>query len=160
MDMMTGLQVSFSALNAQRTRMNVIASNLANAQSTHTPEGGPYKRQEVIFAAQPQHSSFAGMLNEQLQDGVSAVHVLDIVNDANGTRLEYEPDHPDANAQGYVAYPNVNAMREMVDLISATRAYEANVTAINPTATLECIAKICPCKMAVLQRPVTSVLSV
>ena len=131
MDMMTGLQVSFSALNAQRTRMNVIASNLANAQSTRTAEGGPYKRQEVIFAAQPQGSLFAGMLNAQLREGVNAVHVLDIVSDPNGTRLEYEPDHPDANAQGYVAYPNVNVMREMVDLISATRAYEANVTAIN-----------------------------
>jgi flagellar basal-body rod protein FlgC len=131
MDMMAGLQVSFSALNAQRTRMNVIASNLANTQSTRTPAGGPYKRQEVIFAAQPQGSSFAGMLNEQLRDGVNAVDVLDIVSDPNGTRLEYEPDHPDANAQGYVAYPNVNVMREMVDLISATRAYEANVTAIN-----------------------------
>lgn len=131
MDMMAGLQVSFSALHAQRTRMNVIASNLANAQSTRTPEGGPYKRQEVIFAAQPQGSSFAGILNEQLRDGVSAVDVLNIVTDPNGTRLEYEPEHPDANAQGYVAYPNVNVMREMVDLISATRAYEANVTAIN-----------------------------
>ena len=69
MDMMTGLQVSFSALNAQRTRMNVIASNLANAQSTRTPEGGPYKRQEVILAAQPQHSSFAGTLNEHEEAG-------------------------------------------------------------------------------------------
>ena len=131
MDMMAGLQVSFSALNAQRTRMNVIASNLANAQSTRIPEGGPYKRQEVIFAAQPQRSAFEGMLNDRLHDGVNAVHVLDVVSDPNGTRLEYEPDHPDANAQGYVAYPNVNVMREMVDLISATRAYEANVTAIN-----------------------------
>jgi flagellar basal-body rod protein FlgC len=131
MDMMAGLQVSFSALNAQRTRMNVIASNLANAQSTRTPEGGPYKRQEVIFAAQPQRSAFEEVLNDRLQDGVNAVHILDIVSDPNGTRLEYEPDHPDANAQGYVAYPNVNVMREMVDLISATRAYEANVTAIN-----------------------------
>jgi flagellar basal-body rod protein FlgC len=131
MDMMTGFQVSFSALNAQRTRMNVIASNLANAQSTRTPEGGPYKRQEVIFAAQPQRSLFEGMLDQQLRDGVKAVHVLDIVSDPNGTRLEYEPDHPDANEQGYVSYPNVNVMREMVDLISATRAYEANVTAIN-----------------------------
>src|SRR5439155_26503107 len=115
------------ALNAQRTRMNVMASNLANAQSTRTPEGGPYKRQEVSFAAQPQRSAFAGMLNDRLQDGVTAVHVLDIVSDPNGTRLQYEPDHPDANAQGYVAYPNVNVKREMVDLISATRAYEANV---------------------------------
>jgi flagellar basal-body rod protein FlgC len=131
MDMMAGLQVSFSALNAQRTRMNVIASNLANAQSTRTPEGGPYKRQEVIFAAQTQRPSFGAILNDRLQDGINEVRVLDIVSDPNGTRLEYEPDHPDANAQGYVAYPNVNVMREMVDLISATRAYEANITAIN-----------------------------
>ena len=127
MDMMAGLQVNFSALTAQRTRMNVIASNLANAQSTRTPEGGPYKRQDVVFAAQPQRSSFAGMLDEHLQDGVNEVHVLDIISDRNAPRLEYEPDHPDANEQGYVAYPNVNVMREMVDLISASRAYEANL---------------------------------
>lgn len=131
MDMMAGLQASFSALNAQRTRMNVIASNLANAQSTRTPEGGPYKRQEVIFAAQPQHPSFETMLNDRTQAGISGVQVLDIMSDPSGTRLEYEPNHPDANAQGYVAYPNVNIMREMVDLISASRAYEANITAIN-----------------------------
>jgi len=131
MDMMAGLQVSFSGLNAQRTRMNVIASNLANAQSTRTPEGGPYKRQEAIFAAQPQHSPFETLLNDRLRDGINEVHVLDIVSDTNGVRLEYEPDHPDANPQGYVAYPNVNVMREMVDLISASRAYEANITAIN-----------------------------
>ena len=87
MDMMAGLQVSFSALNAQRTRMNVIASNLANAQSTRTAEGGPYKRQEVIFAAQPQRSSFEGMLDAQLRDGVTAVHVLDIVSNASGTTV-------------------------------------------------------------------------
>jgi flagellar basal-body rod protein FlgC len=129
MDMMAGLQVSFSALNAQRTRMNVIASNLANAQSTRTPEGGPYKRQDAIFAAQP--STPFEDAQRSPPDGINAVHVLDIVSDPNGTRLEYEPDHPDANGQGYVAYPNVNVMREMVDLISATRAYEANVTAIN-----------------------------
>src|SRR5205823_14904535 len=97
MDMMTGLQVSFSALNAQRTRMDVIASNLANAQSTRTPEGGPYKRQDVVFAAQPQRASFGAMLNDRIQDGVSEVHVLDIVSDSNGPRLEYEPGHPDAN---------------------------------------------------------------
>lgn len=128
---MDALQVSFSALHAQRIRMNVIASNLANAQSTRTPEGGPYKRQEVIFGAQPRRSPFEALLNERLQDGVSAVQVLDIVSDSSSPRLAYEPDHPDANAQGYVAYPNVNVMREMVDLISASRAYEANITAIN-----------------------------
>ncbi len=131
MDMMAGLNASFSALNAQRTRMNVIASNLANTHSTRTPEGGPYKRQEVIFGAQQPRSPFEAVLQDRLQDGVSEVQVLEITSDSNGTRLEYEPDHPDANAQGYVAYPNINVMHEMVDLISASRAYEANVTAIN-----------------------------
>ena len=131
MDMMSGLQVSFSALNAQRTRMNVIASNLANAQSTRTPEGGPYNRKEVILGAQRQSSPFEVALQGQLRDGVSEVHVLDIASDGHSPRLEYEPDHPDANAQGYVAYPNVSVMHEMVDLLSASRAYEANVTAIN-----------------------------
>lgn len=131
MDMMAGLNASFSGLNAQRTRMNVIASNLANTHSTRTPEGGPYTRKEVILGAQPHTSPFEAVLQDRLHEGVREVQVLDIASDPNGTRLEYEPDHPDANTQGYVAYPNINLMHEMVDLISASRAYEANVTAIN-----------------------------
>ena len=131
MDMMAGLNASFSALHAQRTRMNVIAANLANTHSTRTPEGGPYTRKEVILGAQRYGAPFEAVLQDRLQDGLSEVHVLDIASAPNGTRLEYEPDHPDANAQGYVAYPNISVMHEMVDLISASRAYEANVTAIN-----------------------------
>jgi flagellar basal-body rod protein FlgC len=131
MDMMAGLPASFSGLNAQRMRMNVIAANLANANTTRTPEGGPYKRQDVVFAAQPQRSPFEEMLHGELHHGTSAVYVQEIVRDAGAPRLEYDPDHPDANAEGYVAYPNVNVMQEMVDLMSATRSYEANVTAIN-----------------------------
>ncbi|MGE3540093.1 MAG: flagellar basal body rod protein FlgC [Candidatus Tectimicrobiota bacterium] len=131
MQKVSGLDASFSGLHAQRTRMNVIASNLANAQSTRTPEGGPYTRKEVILGAQRQRSPFETALQDHLQDGVSEVHVLDIANDGHGPRLEYDPGHPDANAQGYVAYPNISVMHEMVDLLAATRAYEANVTAIN-----------------------------
>ncbi len=131
MDMMAGLHASFSGLNAQRARMNVIASNLANAQVTRTPGGGPYRPQAVVFAAQPGAPSFEDLLQRRLQSGVSEVRVLDIVEASEGTRLEYDPTHPDANADGYVAYPNVNVLQEMVDLIAASRLYEANVTAIN-----------------------------
>jgi flagellar basal-body rod protein FlgC len=131
MDMMAGLQASFSGLQAQRVRMNVIASNLANAHVTRTPAGGPYKPQEVIFAARPWVSAFEELLQPHLELGVSEVEVLDVVDAPNGTRLEYDPTHPDANPQGYVAYPNINVMQEMVDLIAASRLYEANITAIN-----------------------------
>jgi flagellar basal-body rod protein FlgC len=132
MDMMAGLQASFSGLHAQRLRMNVIAANLANAYTTRTPEGGPYQPQHVIFAAQPRLSPFAQLLDrQQMEHGTSPVYVVDIVRDAQGMRLEYDPHHPDANDVGYVAYPDINVIQEMVDLIAATRSYEANVTAIN-----------------------------
>jgi flagellar basal-body rod protein FlgC len=131
MDMMTGLSASFSGLQAQRTRMNIIASNLANADVTRTPAGGPYQRQEVAFASLPQVTSFADLLNASVESGVSEVRVVDVVRSPDSTRLEYDPDHPDANAAGYVLYPNINVMQEMVDLITASRLYEANITAIN-----------------------------
>jgi flagellar basal-body rod protein FlgC len=132
MDMIAGLQASFSGLSAQRLRMNVIAANLANANTTRTPEGGPYKPQHVIFAAQPNLSPFAQLLDrQQLEHAISPVQVVDIVRDAEGMRLEYDPKHPDANDAGYVAYPDINVVQEMVDLIAATRSYEANVTVIN-----------------------------
>jgi len=131
MDMMAGLKASFSGLNAQKMRMNIIASNLANVNTTRTPEGGPYRRKEAIFAAQPRIDSFEALLRGRLQDGIREARVIDIVNDPQGTRLEYDPNHPDANAQGFVTLPNINLMREMVDLMLASRSYEANVTAIN-----------------------------
>lgn len=133
MEMMAGLHASFSGLHAQRMRMNVIAANLANANTTRTPEGGPYKPQHVIFGAQPRISTFDQLLDQQHIEsaGSSDVHVVDIIRDEDGVRLEYDPKHPDANDAGYVAYPDINVMQEMVDLIAATRSYEANVTAIN-----------------------------
>ena len=131
MDINAAIDASYSGLQAQRIRMNVSAANLANAYVTRTPEGGPYKPKQVIFAAIPTDTTFEALLHPNLPDGVQEVQVVDVVEVPNSTRLEYDPNHPDANAQGYVAYPDVNVLQEMADLIAASRLYEANVTALN-----------------------------
>lgn len=110
--------------------MNLISSNLANANSTRTQEGGPYKRKDAVFAATPVTNSFNRMLDGATGQHVQKVEVSQIVEDQNPPRLQYDPSHPDANPQGYVAMPNVNVVEEMADMIGATRAYEANVTAV------------------------------
>lgn len=117
---MDPMEISASALTAERTRINLISSNLANANSTRTAEGGPYRRKDAIFAATMDEAS------TRMNGGVK---VVGIVEDQSPPRLQYEPSHPDADAKGYVAYPNVNVVEEMADMISATRAYEANMTA-------------------------------
>jgi flagellar basal-body rod protein FlgC len=129
MDVATTFAISSSALQAQRLRMDVIAANLANAQSTRTPEGGPYKRRDVVLEAMP-GGRFDDVLGAQ-PGGV--VRVARIEADAAPPRVVFDPGHPDADAKGYVAYPNVNPMIEMVNLMAATRAYEANVAAVNAT---------------------------
>jgi flagellar basal-body rod protein FlgC len=129
MDVSGTLAISASALQAQRLRMDVIAANLANAQSTRTPEGGPYKRRDVVLEALP-GGSFDDVLGGQ---GGGAVRVARVVEDEKPPRVVFDPGHPDADPQGYVAYPNVNPITEMVDLMTATRAYEANVAAVNAT---------------------------
>jgi flagellar basal-body rod protein FlgC len=129
MDATTSLAISSSALHVQRLRMDVIAANLANAQSTRTPEGGPYKRHDVVLEAMP-----GGRFDDILgAESGGAVRVARIVEDGKPPRVVFDPGHPDADARGYVAYPNVNPITEMVDLMSATRAYEANVAAVNAT---------------------------
>ncbi|MDD2365554.1 MAG: flagellar basal body rod protein FlgC [Desulfuromonadaceae bacterium] len=130
MDFFSSMTVSSSALAAERTRMNLISSNLANASATRTPEGGPYKRKDAVFAATPLENPFNRVLDGATGQGVRKVDVSEIVEDQNPPRLQYDPGHPDANPQGYVAMPNVNVVEEMADMISATRAYEANVTAV------------------------------
>ncbi|MFZ4858209.1 MAG: flagellar basal body rod protein FlgC [Desulfuromonadaceae bacterium] len=130
MDFFTAMDVSSSALSAGRTRMNLISSNLANANATRTPEGGPYKRKDAIFSATPLESHFNRALDAATAQQVRKVEVTQIVEDQSPSRLQYDPGHPDANAQGYVAMPNVNTVEEMADMIGATRAYEANVTAV------------------------------
>lgn len=124
------MNVSASALTAGRTRMNLISSNLANANATRTPEGGPYKRKDAVFAATPVQNPFNRVLDGATAQQVRKVEVSEIVEDKNPPRLQYDPSHPDANPQGYVAMPNVNVVEEMTDMISATRSYEANVTAV------------------------------
>ncbi len=130
LDFYSSMNISSSALSAQRTRMNLISSNLANANTTRTPEGGPYKRKDAVFAATPLEGSFAQTLDGATAQHARKVEVMEIVEDKNPPRLQYDPGHPDANPQGYVAMPNVNVVEEMADMISATRSYEANVTAV------------------------------
>jgi flagellar basal-body rod protein FlgC len=124
MDFFTAMEVSASGLSAERTRMNVAASNLANAQTTQAAGGGPYKRRDVVM----QSVDVPGVQGTPFAQAVKGVAVSQISQDTAQPRLEYDPGHPQANAQGYVAYPNVNPVEEMVDMITASRAYEAGIT--------------------------------
>lgn len=134
MALLSALRVGASGLTAQRLRMNVISTNLANANTTRTPEGGPYRRQEPVFAALPAASTFEGALKAaSFPSPLREVGVVGIVEDGRGPKMVYDPEHPDANAQGYVALPNIDTVTEMIDLLSAARSYEANVTAVNAT---------------------------
>jgi flagellar basal-body rod protein FlgC len=130
-DFMTGFRVSSSGMTAQRMRMNTISSNIANINTTRTPEGGPYRRKDVVFESMPDTKNFGEILgvNSPKAD-VQRVQVTDILSDRKAPLLKYEPDHPDANEDGYVAYPNINLMEEMTNMIQATRSYEANVSSL------------------------------
>ena len=121
-------------MTAQRARMNTIASNIANVNTTKTPEGGPYRRKDVVFEAIQDSQTFGDIIgaNDPKAD-FNRVQVSDVVYDKKAPLLKYEPHHPDANQEGYVAYPNVNLMEEMTNMIQATRSYEANVQAIQAT---------------------------
>jgi flagellar basal-body rod protein FlgC len=131
MDLFRSMSISASGLNAQRTVINVIAENLANAQTTRTEEGGPYLKKEAVLSTAPLSSNFADLLSYQMGQEPMGVKVLDVVEDPNGLQVIYEPSHPDADETGAVLLPNVNIMEEMVSLLSASRSYEANVTAFN-----------------------------
>lgn len=126
MDVFTSLKISSSALAAQQVRLNTISSNLANVETTRTPEGGPYRKQEVVF----QTTGFAGELDQALRGSVRGVEVARIRSSPAPPKMVHDPSHPDADAEGMVAMPNVNVLEETVDMMSATRNYEANVTAI------------------------------
>ena len=123
MNIFTAMEVSASGLTAQRQRLNVVAENLANAQVTRTPQGGPYLRKNVILETQPAEN-FASLLQSPAKVGVT-----DIVESQEGLVQEYDPTHPDANKEGLVTWPNVNPVTEMVSLVLASRAFDANVAA-------------------------------
>jgi flagellar basal-body rod protein FlgC len=130
-DFLTGFRVASSGMTAQRTRMNTISSNIANINTTRSPEGGPYRRKDVVFESMPEVKNFGEILNvNSPKADIQRVQVTDVLSDKKAPLLKYEPDHPDANQDGYVAYPNINMMEEMTNMIQATRAYEANVSAL------------------------------
>jgi flagellar basal-body rod protein FlgC len=120
------ITASASALDAERSRIEVAVSNLANAESTRSAAGGPYRRRDVILAAEPV-KGFDGTL----EAAATGVKVAAVVEDQAPAKRRYEPSHPDADADGFVALPNVEPAEEMVDMLSAARAYQANLTAIN-----------------------------
>jgi flagellar basal-body rod protein FlgC len=130
MDIFTTFDIAASGLKAQTTRLNTISSNMANAETTSTPEGGPYKKKSVVF--QTEKLPFKQHLDSSLQAQGQAqgVKVAKITEDASPPQRIYDPSHPDAKADGYVELPNVSVFKEMVDMMSATRSYEANTTTI------------------------------
>ena len=136
MDFFDALHISSSGLSAQRLRMNLISANLANINTTRTEAGGPYRRKDPVFAARvparsgSHEASFRELLGNRRKELLKEVAVVEIVEDSRAPIRKYDPMNPDADANGYVSMPNINLMEEMVNMISATRSYEANVTAI------------------------------
>jgi flagellar basal-body rod protein FlgC len=130
MSLFSILSIGASGMAAQRTRAELLAENLANSETTRTPEGGPYRRKDAVFASTPLESPFASAFHSEVE-GMSGVAVSDIVVDARDPEKRYIPGHPDADADGYVAFPRVNPAEDMVDLMGAARGYEANVAAIS-----------------------------
>jgi flagellar basal-body rod protein FlgC len=132
------MDTSGSAMQAERMRAEVVAANMANAETTRTESGGPYRRQHVVFAAGQGDSDFADTLGGAMGDGnvggyslgAPGVHIAQVVEDSGPPLKRYDPGHPDAGPDGYVAYPDINPLTEMVDLMGATRAYGLNSSAV------------------------------
>lgn len=126
------LKISASALSAERQRSEVIATNMANAETTHTDDGGPFRRKEVVFASQSNNSfqtAFASANSGSARTG-GTVRVSQVIDDPTPPVMRYEPGHPDADKDGFVAYPAINPVQEMVDLMGSTRAYQLNASAV------------------------------
>jgi len=137
MGYMTAFQIGASALSAQRLRLDIISNNIANAETTKTASGGAYQRQDVEFGASQQQTSFGnlmsfnGTMSDQMNSSLTGVKVNKIITDTSpGTRV-YDPTHPDADAKGYVTYPNVNMVVEMTNMLSASRSYEAGLSIVD-----------------------------
>ncbi|NBO38625.1 flagellar basal body rod protein FlgC [bacterium] len=134
MSFLEGLKISSSALAAERVRMNVISSNLANANTTRTEDGsGPYKRKDVVFTARDAGVTFDNLMRQAFDPNLKEVKVDGVVEDQKPPKMVYNPGHPDANKDGMVAMPNISVMEEMVNMITSNRAFEANTTALNAT---------------------------
>ena len=131
------LEIASSGLSAQRARMKTISSNIANVNTTRTPGGGPYKRRDVVFGAMPAEKNFLEELkNQQHDDSTRHVKVLGIVEDSRPPKMVYDPNHADANEEGYVAMPNVDIVEEITNMMVAKRSFEANIAAMNATKSM------------------------
>ena len=139
MNFLDSLTISSSGLSAQRLRMNLISSNMANVNTTRTATGEPYKRKDAIFEALPT-GGFKEVLDQRLEDTRGGVNVARIIEDNKPFVEKYDPDHPDADENGYIQLPNVNIVEEMVNMISASRSFEANATAVRATKDMVSIA--------------------
>lgn len=133
MSIFSSINTSATALTAERTRMDVISKNLANANTTRTQNGDPYKRQVVVLKQSENQSSFKSIFQSKMNQSTKGVEISAIVEDNTPFRQVYDPGHPDADEKGYVKMSNVDTITEMVDMIGATRSYEANATAITTT---------------------------
>ncbi|MBI4877589.1 MAG: flagellar basal body rod protein FlgC [Acidobacteria bacterium] len=131
MSLFSALSVSASGLSAQRARAQVLVENLANAETTRTSEGGPYRRKDVVFQSETVGESFGSVLSASLQPAGTGVSVAGIMVDDRPPEKRYIPGHPDADKDGYVAFPKVNPAEDMVDLMGASRSYQANVAAMS-----------------------------
>ena len=130
MSLFSSLSVSASGMSAQRTRAELLVENLANAETTRTPDGGPYRRKDVVFQSQGVDSPFAGVLSEEMNGGATGVGISEMMVDQRDPERRYMPGHPGAGPDGYVAFPRLNPAEEMVDLVSASRGYQANVASM------------------------------
>jgi flagellar basal-body rod protein FlgC len=130
MNFLDALNTSASGLSAQRLRMNLISSNLANVNTPQAKEGSIYQRKDAVFKAQEPRFEFGEALAQRLHPDLTGVQVVAIRDDNREPILKYDPTHPDADEKGYISLPNINVVEEMVNMISASRSYEANVTAV------------------------------
>lgn len=132
MAFLSSLNISASALTAESFRLDIISENIANATNTRTENGGPYRRKMVVLQAQGEEQSrFRRIFSDQLSKAAQGVQVTQVAEDTSAFTPVYDPTHPDANAEGYVMMPNVDPVKETIDMMAATRAYEANLTAFN-----------------------------
>lgn len=136
MSFLKGLQVSSSALSAERVRLNILSTNIANANTTKTDEGGPYRRKDVIFTARSAGENFSNLMRMAFDDELKEVQVSGIHEDRSPPKRLYDPQHPHADEDGYVEMPNISVMEEMVNIITSTRSFEANTTALNSTKSM------------------------
>jgi flagellar basal-body rod protein FlgC len=131
LSLFSSLSVSASGMAAQRARTEILVENLANSETTRTAEGGPYRRKDVIFSEDSTLGPFSSAMDSALGQNLSGVAVSEIAVDNSAPEMRYQPGHPDADKDGYVAFPKINPAEDMVDLLGAQRGYEANVAAIS-----------------------------